>query len=134
MLVRNEDRRTKIWRRVMFFSSIVAVLLVAYILVKMFTIDPLSGNWVSEDGELKLQVQSADQAKAMLQNDEGQESVSLHYSLNRGEKKVTFKSAGQEPDNARLQGLTTMFYYSVDGRTMTLSNPEYGQEYIFEKN
>lgn len=132
MLVRNEDKRTKIWGVLMAVSSVIVVALVIFVLYRMFTVNPLQGEWVSSDGALTLQMQKSLSAKAELKTDDVQEALQLKYTLDRTEKKVSFHPSGEQAENSRLQNLTTTFYYSVDSGTMTLTNPDSGQEYLYE--
>ncbi|MCP1102304.1 hypothetical protein M2454_001822 [Aequitasia blattaphilus] len=134
MIVENEEKRTKIWRIVFGISTIAVVIVAVMILVKMFTTNPISGSWQADDGSMEMNLNSSNVAKiTLLDGDEKGESVEFRYTLSRSEKKVSFQEMGKSSDNGLLNILSGTFNYNVEGGMLTLTNPEYGEQYMFEK-
>ena len=144
----NEAERSKLWRIVITVSSILIVVIAVFFLVRMFTSNPLEGNWVSEGSELALDIENNERMTVTLPDvvEELTVEVELQYSLDRDEKTITFKeipgalasqaesSGGQyTEENLRtaLTNLTTTFSYSVDQGQLTLTEREYGEQMVF---
>ena len=144
----NEAERSKLWRIVITVSSILIVVIAVFFLVRMFTSNPLEGNWVSEGSELALDIENNERMTVTLPDvvEEQTVEVELQYSLDRDEKTITFKeipgalasqaesSGGQyTEENLRtaLTNLTTTFSYSVDQGQLTLTEREYGEQMVF---
>ncbi len=144
----NEAERSKLWRIVLTVSSILIVVIAVFFLVRMFTSNPLEGDWVSEGSELALDIESNERIIVTLSDvvEEQTVEVELQYSLDRYEKIITFKeipgalasqaesSEGQyTEENLRtaLTDLTTTFSYSVDQGQLTLTEREYGEQMVF---
>lgn len=53
-----KQKRSKIWRIVMTASSAVIILIAVYLLVKVFTGNPLQGTWVNEDSNVEMEIKS----------------------------------------------------------------------------
>ena len=74
-------------------SSILIVVIAVFFLVRMFTSNPLEGNWVSEGSELALDIENNERMTVTLPDvvEEQTVEVELQYSLDRDEKTITFK-------------------------------------------
>lgn len=146
----NEAEKSKLWRIVITVSSVVIVAIAVFFLVRMFTSNPLEGAWMSEGSELTLDIKDNERVTVTLPDVVEQQAVEveLQYSLDRDGKIVTFKeipgaladqadkSGGQyTEENLRsaLTNLTTTFSYSVDQGQLTLTEREYGEQMIFDR-
>lgn len=146
----NEAERSKLWRIVITVSSVVIVAIAVFFLVRMFTSNPLEGAWMSEGSELTLDIKDNERLTVTLPDVVEQQTVEveLQYSLDRDGKTVTFKeipgaladqadkSGGkytEENLRSALTNLTTTFSYSVDQGQMTLTEREYGEQMIFDR-
>ena len=56
----DEAKRSKIWRVVTLVSSVLIILIAVYLLTRMFTTNPVVGNWESEDATIALKIEKND--------------------------------------------------------------------------
>ena len=49
----DEEKRNRIWKNVTLVSSVLMIVIAIYFLTKLFTVNPLKGQWEDEDGNLK---------------------------------------------------------------------------------
>lgn len=54
----DEEKRSRIWRIVTTVSSALIVIIGIYLLTKMFTTNPLEGEWIDENGRIDLNIKS----------------------------------------------------------------------------
>ena len=52
----DEEKRSRIWRIVTTVSSALIVIIGIYLLTKMFTTNPLEGEWIDENGTFSYSV------------------------------------------------------------------------------
>ncbi|MGF7003775.1 hypothetical protein M2149_002180 [Lachnospiraceae bacterium PFB1-21] len=128
MIVESEKKRTTIWRVIITVTTVIIVALGISLVVKMFTGNPLAGTWTLDDGTMTLEI---DSSKAVVTSLDEEGSLTYDYELNRQEKEIHFMK--RESGTASLEALDSAFNYSVDGEVLTLSEREYGEQFIFEK-
>lgn len=143
----DEAKRSKIWRIVMTVSSAVIILIAVYLLVKVFTGNPLQGTWVNEDSNVEMEIKSGSSLTLKVPDlaEEASVNVKLDYSLDKEDKiftisedkdelkKLADKSDGmytEEALEAALGSYMTSFTYSVDGEQLTLTEREYGDQMV----
>ena len=143
----DEAKRSKIWRIVMTTSSAVIILIAVYLLVKVFTGNPLQGTWVNEDSNVEMEIKSGSSLTLRVPDlaEESSVNVKLDYSLDKDDKiftisedkeelkKLADKSDGmytEEALEAALGSYMTSFTYSVDGEQLTLTEREYGDQRV----
>ena len=143
----DEAKRSKIWRIVMTASSAVIILIAVYLLVKVFTGNPLQGTWVNEDSNVEMEIKSGSSLTLRVPDlaEESSVNVKLDYSLDKDDKiftisedkeelkKLADKSDGmytEEALEAALGSYMTSFTYSVDGEQLTLTEREYGDQRV----
>lgn len=146
----DEAKRSRIWRIVTTVSSVLIVIIGIYLLTKMFTTNPLEGEWVDENGRINLNIKSNGAMTMMVLDfaEEDRVDVDVQYSIDKDAKIVTIsakdsefeklaeKSEGRytkEDLKAVADTLTGTFSYSVDKKQLTLSEREYGEQMIFTK-
>ena len=146
----NEAERSRLWRIVTTVSSIVIILIAIFFLVRMFTSNPLEGTWKSEDNDLVLEIYGKDSLTANIPEvgEAGNVQVELGCSIDKEEKTIAIRADAEELTRAAevsggtyteenlqnaLTNLTTTFSYSVDQQQLTLTEREYGEQMIFEK-
>ncbi len=146
----DEAERSKLWRIVITVSSVVIVLIAVFFLYRMFTSNPLEGAWTSEDSGLTLDIRDGGEMTVTLPEvaEEQNVQVELQYSLDRKDKTVGIaeiagaldeqadKSGGrytEENLRSALTNLTTTFSYSVDQGQLTLTEREYGEQMVFDR-
>ena len=112
MIANNDEaKRSKIWTVVTAVTSVLIVIIAIFLLMKMFTGNPLEGSWTDEDGNIDLKI-----------GRNGQMTVILPAS-----------GDGEETQKNAVQSIGTTFEYSIDGGTMTLTEREYGEQMMFNK-
>ena len=61
MIANNDEaKRSKIWTVVTAVTSVLIVIIAIFLLMKMFTGNPLEGSWTDEDGNMDLLFNLAD--------------------------------------------------------------------------
>ena len=147
MIAKNDEaKRSQIWRIVMTVSSVLIIVGVILLLMKLFTTNPLEGEWaddgsfdmsISKDGTMVFSLSDAEEAAGM--------NVAMKYTLNKDEKTITImadesgfqklaeQSQGQyteEEIRNALKSVVTTFDYSVDQEYLTLTEREYGEQLV----
>ena len=146
----NEAKRSKIWTVVTAVTSVLIVIIAIFLLMKMFTGNPLEGSWTDEDGNMDLKIGRNGQMTVILPaSGDGEETqVPMTYTLSKESKTISIqeddnkiqeiaeKSNGQYTEETlknAVQSIGTTFEYSIDGGTMTLTEREYGEQMMFNK-
>lgn len=146
----NEAERSRLWRIVITVSSIVIILIAIFFLVRMFASNPLEGTWISEDSDLVLEIEGKDSLKVNIPEvgEATNVQVVLGCSVDKDEKTIAIRADADELAKAAeqsggtyteenlesvLTNLTTTFSYSVEQQQLTLTEREYGDQMIFNK-
>lgn len=151
MIANNDEaKRSKIWMIVTAVTSVLIVIIAIFLLTKMFTGNPLEGKWADEDGNMKIDIRRDGQMAVTLPaSGEGTDTeVPMTYTLNKESKTISIQqddtkiqeiaeqSDGQytsETLKNALQSIGTTFEYSIDNGTLTLTEREYGEQMMFNK-
>ena len=151
MIANNDEaKRSKIWTVVTAVTSVLFVIIAIFLLMKMFTGNPLEGSWTDEDGNMDLKIGRNGQMTVILPaSGDGEETqVPMTYTLSKESKTISIqeddnkiqeiaeKSNGQYTEETlknAVQSIGTTFEYSIDGGTMTLTEREYGEQMMFNK-
>ena len=151
MIANNDEaKRSKIWTVVTAVTSALIVIIAIFLLMKMFTGNPLEGSWTDEDGNMDLKIGRNGQMTVILPaSGDGEETqVPMTYTLSKESKTISIqeddnkiqeiaeKSNGQYTEETlknAVQSIGTTFEYSIDGGTMTLTEREYGEQMMFNK-
>ena len=148
MIAKNDEaKRSQIWRIVMTVSSVLIIVGVILLLMKLFTTNPLEGEWADEDGSFDMSI-SKDGTMVFSLSDAEEAAgmnVDMKYTLNKDEKTITImadesgfqklaeQSQGQyteEEIRNALKSVVTTFDYSVDQEYLTLTEREYGEQLV----
>ena len=147
---KDEVKRSRIWRLAIAGSSILIIIIAVYLLMKMFTANPLEGSWESEDGDLviKVGVNGTLSVKTYDVSEGMDVSEKMEYTLDKEEKTITIKEdtadvirQADASDGAytremlenALARVVTTFDYNIEGRRLILSEREYGEQLTFTK-
>ena len=151
MIANNDEaKRSRIWTVVTAVTSVLIVIIAIFLLMKMFTGNPLEGSWTDEDGNIDLKIGRNGQMTVILPaSGDGEETqVPMTYTLSKESKTISIqeddnkiqeiaeKSNGQYTEETlknAVQSIGTTFEYSIDGGTMTLTEREYGEQMMFNK-
>lgn len=145
---RDEEKRSKAWAITMLVSTVLIILGIVFIITNVVVSNPLEGEWYSEANGYYLDVE--DENEVTLQgtfNDTFME-IDLYYTIDKTEKIISIKpnaesyvdavedSKGQmtagELDEL-LTDFTVSYNYSLEKDTLTLTEREYGDQYIFTR-
>ena len=152
----DEEQRSRIWRAVVLVSTALIILIAIFLLTKMFTSNPVEGTWKDENGNYKfygrmdLSIHGSGSADVTLLDFQEQDKVEvpLAYSIDKDAKTITFsyddaklksvadKSKGAYSENdleTALESLASTYTYSVDRECLTLTESEYGDQMVLDK-
>ena len=118
----DEAKRSKIWTVVTSVTSVLIIIVAIFLLMKMFTGNPLEGSWTDEDGNMNLKISR-----------DGQMTVTIPASGEGKDTEVPMTYTTETLKNA-VQSIGTTFEYSIDDGTLTLTEREYGEQMMFNKN
>jgi hypothetical protein len=147
---KDEQKRSMLWRGAMITSSMLIIVIAIFLLMKMFTGNPLEGTWVSEEDGYKMTIKNRSTLTVKVVDiaEETSVDVKLAYSMDKEEKTITIKEDKSEFEKladksdgayteealeAALGSLLTTFDYSVDGNELTLTEREYGDQMVLLK-
>ena len=127
----DEAKRSKIWTVVTSVTSVLIIIVAIFLLMKMFTGNPLEGSWTDEDGNMNLKISRDGQMTVTIPaSGEGKDTeVPMTYTMNKSDGQYTTETL----KNA-VQSIGTTFEYSIDDGTLTLTEREYGEQMMFNKN
>ncbi len=145
MIFKNsEEKRNTAWRTVMTVSSVLIVIIAAFFVVKLFTGNPLEGTWVSEDDGIRMEVRGDDSVVIThINGEEDGDSFTLDGSVDTENKTFTVQLSS---DSVRgdMEEATDLsednqdpfdgtYSYSIENDTLTLTEREYGDQIVFER-
>lgn len=151
MIAKNDEvKRSQIWRIVMTVSSVLIIVGAVLLLMKLFTTNPLEGEWTDEDGIFDMSISKDGTLVFTIPEAEEAASVDvdMRYTLNKEEKTITImadesgfqkladQSQGQYTEDEirnALKSVVTTFDYSVDQERPTLTEREYGEQLVLVK-
>lgn len=149
--VKDEEKRSKAWSIVMLTSTIIIILVGVFFITNSITRNPLEGKWVAQENGYYMEVLDENKMKVTGEGlfDGVYTEVDLCYTIDKQSKILTIKSdpeayenaasaargklTAQEIDSA-LQEMVTAFDYSLDQDTLTLTEREYGDQFVFTKS
>lgn len=145
---RDEEKRTRDWRIVLLVSTILIILIGGFFAIKAMVGNPLEGKWLSKDQGYYLEIDDGYDADVKVTIQEIPVEVDLYYTMDKEAKTITFESNPQaygdavEDTNhklsagdieAYLTGFLTAFDYSLEQDTLTLTERESGEQFIFTR-
>ena len=141
--VKDEKKRSLLWNVVMGVSSaIILIVLVVFAIDAAFG-NPLEGKWFSEEKGYHMEL--TDDSMIVNGNFDGQDmEFDLDYSIDKANKLITIKgdednygyvtSAWTTEETSEAAGGTSVtFSYSLGRKTLTLTDREYGVEFVFTR-
>lgn len=142
--VKDEKKRSLLWNVVMGVSSAVILILLVVFSVNAINGNPLKGQWLAEEKGYYLEIDDDNELK-VKGNFDGQEmEFDLAYSLDKSNKLITIKGDGEnygyvtsawttEETSETAGGTSVTFSYSLGRKTLTLTDREYGVEFVFTR-
>lgn len=144
----DEAKRSKIWRGAVIISSVLIVVIGIYLLMKMFTANPLEGSWECEDENIRLTVgvNGTMTVRVFDFSEDGAVDIRMAYTMDKDTKTVTIKEDAAEIEKlvaasdgaytetaleSALASVVTTFNYSIEGKELILTEREYGEQITF---
>lgn len=148
MKPRDEEKRSKAWRAIMLISSILIILLIIFFITKIVVGNPLEGEWYSEATGYYLDVEDENEVTLQGTFNDTYMEIDLHYTIDKSEKVISIKPNAESYADAAedtkgdvtageldelLKDFTVSYNYSLENDTLTLTEREYGEQYIFTR-
>lgn len=145
----DEAKRSRIWSRGMFISSVIIVFVAVYLLIKVMNENPVVGEWMDDDGNYAVNI--LNNGKLYVTDyTEGEETEELEllYKIDKENRMIAISSdekvledamEASESEHAvdaretELNDQTVIFNYSVDNDQLILTEREYGDQMILIK-
>lgn len=146
----DEVKRNQLWRAVVTVSSVLIVIIAAFFIIKMFTANPLEGKWIYEDSNLAMTIkgngtaviewpdefEGADVAVEMSYSiDMDTKTFSLHMNDEAVEKAAEASGGAVTAEglNSAVGSLEATYSYNMEQNQLTLTDREYGEQLVFDK-
>ena len=141
---KDEKKRSRLWNIVMTVSSAIIIILLVVFAVDAITGNPLEGKWLAEEKGYHLEINDVNDIKVKGNFDGDDMEFDLTYSLDKSNKLITIKgdkenygyvtSAWTTEETSEAAGGTSVtFSYSLGRKTLTLTDREYGVEFVFTR-
>lgn len=141
----SEEKRNTAWRTVITVTSVLIVIIAAFFVVKLFTGNPLEGIWVSEDEGVRMEVRSDDSVVVtQINGGENGNTLVLDGSIDKKNKTFTVQISSESEQKSLDEAETSedgevrepfegTYSYSIEQDTLTLTEREYGEQTVFER-
>ena len=145
---KDEEKRTRYWKLILITSTLAIVLVAGFFLLRSVFGNPLEGTWVSEKAGYQIEFDDENEMQIETTVKETYVEIDATYVIDKNAKTVTMRPelmsyaeaaedakgtvTGADID-AQLTERMTTFDYSLDGNTLTLTEREYGEQFIFTR-
>ena len=150
MLIRqkDEEKRSKAWAIIMLVSSILIILGIVFFITKVVVGNPLEGEWYSKANGYHLDVEDDNEVTLQGTFNGTYMEIDLQYKIDKSEKVISIKPNAESYADAAeeskgditpgeldelLTDFTVSYNYSLENDTLTLTEREYGEQYIFTR-
>ncbi len=148
MRQKDEEKRSKAWTIIMLVSSILIILGIVFFITKVVVGNPLEGEWYSKANGYHLDVEDDNEVTLQGTFNGTYMEIDLQYKIDKSEKVISIKpnaesyaDAAEESKgditpgelNELLTDFTVSYNYSLENDTLTLTEREYGEQYIFTR-
>jgi hypothetical protein len=145
---RDEEKRTRDYRIVFTVSTAVILLVVAIFIINSVFVNPLEGDWTSKDTGYHIEIDDDGEISIETTVNQIFVEVDAAYTIDKDAKIITirpelntYEEAAQDTENlltaadidAKLKEIMTSFDYSLEKDTLTLSEREYGEQFVFTR-
>lgn len=128
-------------------TSVLIILIAIFFAVKLFTSNPLAGNWENTDDGMKLKIKNNGAMTIVQTLDESTVSVPVEYTIDMEHKRFAIhvneeklatqaektKKYSQQDLRDVADVMEGTYEYSVEQNVLTLTDSEYGSQKTFEK-
>ena len=148
MKQKDEEKRSKAWAIVMIVSSILIILGIVFFITKVVVSNPLEGEWYSKANGYHLDVEDDNEVTLQGTFNGTYMEIDLQYKIDKSEKIISIKPNAESYADAAeeskgditpgeldelLTDFTVSYNYSLENDTLTLTEREYGEQYIFTR-
>ena len=148
MKQKDEEKRSIAWRILVLASTAMIMVVVGFFIVKSVLGNPLVGDWVSEEKGYYLEIDDDNELSVEGTFDGVYTEVELRYVLEKKDKVITLKAnpgsyqeAAEESDGSltpqeideSLESFISSYSYSIENDTLTLTERESGNQFIFTR-
>jgi len=148
MRQKDEEKRSKAWTIIMLVSSILIILGIVFFITNIVVGNPLEGEWYSKANGYHLEVEDDNEVTLQGTFNGTYMEIDLQYQIDKSEKIISIKPNAESYADAAeeskgditageldelLTDFTVSYNYSLDNDTLTLTEREYGEQYIFTR-
>ena len=148
MRQKDEEKRSKAWTIIMLVSSILIILGIVFFITKVVVGNPLEGEWYSKANGYHLDVEDDNEVTLQGTFNGTYMEIDLQYKIDKSEKVISIKPNAESYADAAeeskgnitpgeldelLTDFTVSYNYSLENDTLTLTEREYGEQYIFTR-
>ncbi len=148
MRQKDEEKRSKAWAIVMLVSSVLIILGIVFFITKVVVSNPLEGEWYSKETGYHLDVEDDNEVTLQGTFNDTYMEIDLKYTIDKTEKVISIKPNAESYADAAedskgdvtpgeldelLADFTVSYNYSLENDTLTLTEREYGEQYIFTR-
>ena len=132
----------------MLVSSALIILGIIFIITNVVISNPLEGQWYSQEHEYFLDVEDENEVTLEGTFNDTHMEIELYYTIDKTEKIISIKPNAESYEDAAedsdgnvtpmeldelLTDFTVSYNYSLENDTLTLTEREYGEQYIFTR-
>ena len=148
MRQKDEEKRSKAWAIIMLVSSVLIILGIVFFITKVVVSNPLEGEWYSKANGYHLDVEDDNEVTLQGTFNGTYMEIDLQYKIDKSEKIISIKPNAESYADAAeeskgditpgeldelLTDFTVSYNYSLENDTLTLTEREYGEQYIFTR-
>ena len=148
MRQKDEEKRSKAWTIIMLVSSVLIILGIVFFITKVVVGNPLEGEWYSKANGYHLEVEDDNEVTLQGIFNGTHTEIDLKYTIDKSEKVISIKPNAESYADATedskgeitpgeldelLADFTVSYNYSLENDTLTLTEREYGEQYIFTR-
>ncbi len=148
MRQKDEEKRSKAWTIIMLVSSVLIILGIVFFITKVVIGNPLEGEWYSKANGYHLEVEDDNEVTLQGIFNGTHMEIDLKYTIDKSEKVISIKPNAESYADATedskgeitpgeldelLADFTVSYNYSLENDTLTLTEREYGEQYIFTR-
>ena len=145
---RDEEKRSKAWAITMIVSSVLIILGIVLIITNIVVSNPLEGEWYSEANGYFLEVEDENEVTLQGTFNDTYMEIDLYYTIDKTDKIIAIKPNAESYADAAedskgqmtageldelLEDFTVSYNYNLEKDTLTLTEREYGEQYIFTR-
>lgn len=148
----DEKKRSKIWQLGMTASTAIIILIVAFFIVQIFIANPLVGVWENEYTDMEIEIKNKGDAVVEWLDETittEEIEVTMPYTVDTDMKTLVLRKdeeaivtaakrtngvVSEEQIRSVVENLEGSYEYNIEGEYLTLTDREYGEQMVFEKN